>query len=170
MIKYIFLLLLYSCAFSHPHTFIEVYPTIKKDKSKLINFKWKLDEMTSSILIMELDSNMDGKIDSKENKFIEREYFSMFKPYNYYTFIFVHGKKHPTKPKNFQASIEGNRLCYAFDVNLEASLKDIYFEFGDPDFYNAMVLKDEFIDADGLNANVTGVDKDFYYGFKLEFK
>jgi ABC-type uncharacterized transport system substrate-binding protein len=169
MIKYIFLLFLYTCVFSHPHTFIDIYPSVKKDNPKLINIKWKLDEMTSSILIMELDSNMDGKIDLKENKFIEREYFSMFKPYSYYTFIFIKGKKYPTEPKNFKASIEDNRLCYSFDIEFEVNLKNVYFEFGDPDLYNALILKDEFVDFEGLSAKITGVDKEFYYGYKLEF-
>jgi ABC-type uncharacterized transport system substrate-binding protein len=170
MIRFLFLALLCTSAFSHPHTFIDVYPSIKKEAPKLINFKWKFDDMTSSILIMELDSNMDGKIDAAENKFIEREYFPLFIPYSYYTFIVVNGKKQKTKPKNFQASIEGDKLCYAFDIELDAELKDIYFEFGDPDLYNALVLKKEFIDAQGIKTKVSGVDKEFYYGYRLEFE
>ena len=53
---------------AHPHTFIEVYPTIKVKGNKITNFhlKWKMDEMTSSMLVMEFDQNGDGKIDKKE--------------------------------------------------------------------------------------------------------
>jgi len=170
MKKLILFLIISTSLLSHPHTFIDVYPTIKKDKANAINFKWKLDEMTSSILIMELDKNMDGKIDDKENKYIEDEYFSMFVPYSYYTYMFVKGQKLnlPT-PKNFEATIEDHRLCYAFDIYIDAQLKDIYFEFGDTDYYNALILKDEFVDAKGIKTKITGVDNDFYYGYKLEF-
>jgi len=170
MIKFILFLLASTLVFAHPHTFIDVYPTIKKENPKTISFKWKLDDMTSSILIMDLNSNMDGKFDAKENRFIEYEYFSMFKPYDYYTFIHVNGKKQPTNPKNFKASIEDNRICYSFEITIDADLKDVYIDFGDPDFFSALVLKKEFIDAKGIKTKVTGVDNEFYYGYKLEFK
>ena len=171
MIKFLFLLLTLSTyLLAHPHTFIDVYPTIKKETPKFINIKWKFDEMTSSILIMELDSNMDGKIDPGENKYIEREYFSMLKPYGFYTTKYIKGKKHTIRPKNFKATIEGVRLCYSFDIKFQAELKDIYFEFADPDMFNALVLKKEFVDAKGFNIKIIGVDKEFYYGYRLEFK
>jgi ABC-type uncharacterized transport system substrate-binding protein len=171
MIRLLFFLLITTLLFSHPHTFIDIYTTIKKDNPNIINFKWKLDEMTSSMLIMELDKNMDGKIDKKENRYIEDEYFSMFKPYSYYTFMFINNKKVKLpEPKNFKASIEKHQLCYAFDIEIKSDIKNIYFEFGDIDYYNALILKDKFIDAKGLKTKVTGVDNDFYYGYKLEFK
>jgi len=163
-------LLLYSCLLSHPHTFIEVYPKVKIDKEKRINITYKFDEMTSSMLIMELDANMNGKIDTNENRFIKREYFSMFKPYNYYVFIFSNNKKLPTKPENFKATIENEKLCYSFDIFYNGKLQDLYLEFGDPDLYSALVLKKHFIDAPNISTKVTNVDKDFYFVAKMEFQ
>ncbi|MCD6172623.1 MAG: DUF1007 family protein [Sulfurimonas sp.] len=166
------LFLLISSVFAHPHTFIEVYPSIEVEKSKFstIHFKWVLDEMTSTILIMELDSNANGKIDKKENDYIEKEYFSMFKPYSYYTYVKIDKKVVPFKPENFKATIENHRLCYSFDIYGNYGIKNTIFEFGDSDFYVAMVLKDEFVTIKGSSAKVSGVDNDFYYGYKLEFK
>ena len=162
-----------SSLFSHPHTFIDVYPTVKvqSDSTSVVNFKWVLDDMTSTILIMELDKDGDGKINNKENSYIEKEYFSIFKNYSYYTFIKVDAKdiKLPA-PENFRATIENNKICYSFDIKLKHNIKNTVFEFGDSDFYVAMILKDEFVDAKGLDIKVTGVDNDFYYGFRLEFK
>ncbi len=162
-----------SSLFAHPHTFIDVYPTVKmqSDSASVVNFKWVLDDMTSTILIMELDKNTNGKIDESENSYICDEYFSIFKDYSYYTYIKVLGKdiKFP-EPENFRATIENNRICYSFDIRVEHNIKNIVFEFGDSDFYVAMVLKDEFVDAKGLDVKVTGVDNDFYYGYRLEFK
>ena len=172
--KIIFILLIFiTSLFSHPHTFIDVYPTIKTEDSSntTLHFKWVLDDMTSTILIMELDKDGDGKINEKENSFIYEVYFSLFRDYSYYTYIRVNGKdvKLP-EPKNFRATIENSKICYSFDIELKHDIKNTIIEFGDSDFYVAMVLKDEFVSADGLNVKVTDVDNDFYYGFRLEFK
>lgn len=172
--KSIFILfILISSLFSHPHTFIEVYPTIevKNDSTSVVHFNWVLDDMTSTILIMELDQNGDGVIDEKESRHIEIEYFSIFKGYDYYTYIKADGKdvKLP-EPENFRATIEKSKICYSFDIKLNYNIKDIAIEFGDKSYYVAMVLKDKFVDAKGLSVKVTKVDNDIYYGYRLELK
>ena len=171
--KILFTLLIFiSSLFAHPHTFIEVHPTIqvKDDSSTTVHFKWILDDMTSTILVMELDQNGDGKINEKENSYIYREYFSIFKDYSYYTYIKIDGKNIEfPKIENFKATIENHKVCYSFDVHLNHNIKNTVFEFGDSDFYVAMVLKDKFVKAESLSTKVTGVDNDFYYGYRLEF-
>ncbi len=172
--KTIFILfILILSLFSHPHTFIDVYPTIKvKDNSDTtVHFKWVLDDMTSTILIMELDEDADGEINEKENSYIYDEYFSSFKDYDYYTYIKVDGKdvKFP-EPENFKATIENNKICYSFDIKLSYNIKKIIIEFGDSSYYVAMVLKEKFVDAKGLSVKITNEDNDIYYGYRLEFK
>ncbi len=165
--------LLISSIFAHPHTFIEVYPTIRvqDDNTSVIHFKWVFDDMTSTILIMDLDRDGDGKINAKENRDVEKEYFSTLEDYNYYTFIILDEKflKFP-KVNNFRATIENNRICYYFDIELKHNLKNIVFEFADSVYYVAMVLKKEFVDAKGLDVKVTDVDNDLYFGYRLELK
>ncbi len=173
MKKFILYLIFAISLSAHPHTFIEVYPTIKvKDGlTTLIHFKWKLDEMTSAILTMDLDKDGDGRLDKKESAFVRDNYFTIFKDYSYYTHIKVKGKliKFP-KPKNFKATIEENKICYSFNIDERYIAKETIFEFGDTDFYTAMILKKEFVDISGAKAKVTGVDNDFYYGYRLELK
>lgn len=167
------LFILISSILAHPHTFIEVYPTLHVEDKKITNihFKWVLDEMTSTILIMELDGDGDGKINDKENKFIEEEYFSMFEEYGYYTFIKVDNSLIKTpKPKNFKATIENNRICYSFDIQKDFNIHNTIFDFADTSYYVAMVLKDEFLTLDGATAKISRVDSDDYYGFRLELK
>ena len=162
-----------SSVFAHPHTFIEVFPTLHVEDKKITNihFKWVLDEMSSTILIMELDSDGDGKISKNENDFIEKEYFSMFEDYGYYTFIKVDSKLISTpKPKNFKATIENNRICYSFDIEKEFNIQNTIFDFADTSYYVAMVLKEEFLTLDGATAKISRVDSDDYYGFRLELK
>ena len=169
----LYLSIFISVLFSHPHTFIDVYPTlkVKENSTTTLNFKWVLDDMTSTILIMELDENGNGKIDEKENSHIYNEYFSIFKGYDYYTFVKVDGKdlKLP-EPENFRATIENNKICYSFDIKLGYNIKDIVIEFGDSAYYVAMVLKEKFVDAKGLSVKITKVDNDIYYGYRLELK
>ncbi|MEA3371723.1 MAG: DUF1007 family protein [Campylobacterota bacterium] len=172
--KTIFILFVFiSSLCSHPHTFIEVHPTLKVKESSafVVNFKWVLDDMSSTILVMELDQNGDGKIDKRENRYAYEEYFSIFENYHYYTYIKVDGKdvKLP-KVENFQTTIENNKLCYSFEMKLNYDIEKTAFEFGDSDFYVAMVLKSEFVNAGTLPVKVTGVDNDFYYGYRLEFR
>ena len=173
-VKFLFLLFsIINFAFAHPHTFIEVYPTIiiKNDITEKINFKWKIDEMTSTMLIMEFDQNGDGKIDQNENKFIYENYFINLKDYNFYTDIKIKNKIQLfPKPKNFKTTIENNRVCYSFDIDKKYNTKDIKFDFGDEDFFVAMILKEEFVKVSGAKSKVKELDMDFYFGYRLELQ
>ncbi len=171
--KIFVLLFLTSLLFAHPHTFIDIYPDIvvENGKIKKLHLTWKIDEMTSSMLLMDVDSNGNGKIDKNEEKNIEQNYFNTMTDYDFYTYIKVAGKK-VTLPEitHFHAFVEKNKVCYGFDFELHTNAKETSLEFGDSDFYIAMVLKDEFVKVKGAKAKVTGVDNDFYYGYRLEFK
>ncbi len=166
-------ILFLSSLYAHPHTFIDVYPTIevKDAKIKSMHFKWVLDEMTSTMLIMDLDKDGNGKIDEKENLFIEKEYFSMFKDYSFYTHIKVNKKTVKFKqPTNFKATIENYRICYSFEIEESYDIKNTLIEFGDTAYYVAMILKDEFLKVNGATVKITKVDSDSYYGYALELK
>jgi len=168
------LLLICNILFAHPHTFIEVYPnvSIHNDKITKISFQWKLDEMSSSMLIMELDQNGDGKIDKDENTFIYENYFMPLVDYNFYTDISIQEKvkRFPT-PSNFKALIKNNRLYYNFDItNLQLDIHTTKFDFGDTDFFVAMILKKEFVTINERDAKVSDLDNDFYFGYRMEIQ
>lgn len=166
-------ILLVNILVAHPHTFIEVYPTItvKNKVTEKIHFIWKLDEMTSSMLIIEFDTNSDNILDEIEQQYVYENYFSTLGDYNFYTDITIKGdiKKFP-KPNNFKAFIENNRLCYSFDIDKKFNTTDALIDFGDQDFFIAMVLKKEFIKITGAKAYVSDLDNDFYFGYRLELK
>ncbi len=159
--------------YAHPHTFIEVYPTItvKNKITEKIHFTWKMDEMTSSMLIMEFDVNANNKLDETEQQFILENYFSSLIDYNFYTDITIKEKieKFP-QPTNFKAFIENNKLCYSFEIDKKLNINETLFDFGDPDFFIAMILKKEFTKIIGASANVSDLDNDFYFGYRLELK
>lgn len=170
--RVVFILLTFTALlYSHPHTFIEVYPKIeiKNGLTTKINFKWKMDEMTSSMLIMEFDQDGDGIINNIENEFVFKNYFLPLGDYNFYTDIKVKDKTEVfPKPINFKVFIENNRICYEFDIKKDFNIKDTKFDFGDSDFFVAMVLKEQFINITGAKPKVIELDNDFYFGYRLE--
>lgn len=172
MKQYIYLLILLPyLLFAHPHTFIDVLTDVKSNKNKVetITFKWRFDEMTSQLLIMEFDQNLNGKIDKEENDFIKTNYFDSLNEFNFYTNLSTKEKIQVTKPNNFSASIEnGINLIYKFDIKIDKDKKDFKIELYDEDMFTALVLKDEFITSD-LKFKVSDVDNDIYFGYRLEF-
>ena len=158
---------------AHPHTFIDLYPTlhVKGDNIVKTHIKWKMDDMSSAMLIMEFDTDADGIIDDKENNFIYENYFLSLSKYHFYMDIVVK-KKIITlpSPKNFRASIEDNRVCYSFDIEGIYSINETKFDFYDKEFFVAMMLKKEFVKVENKEVKITGEDKDFYYMYRLELK
>jgi len=168
--KYIlFILISPLLIFAHPHTFIDLYPTIvsKEDKIESIKFRWLMDEMSSQMLIMEFDKNLNGKIDKDENKYVKENYFDHLVAYMFYTKI--KDKTILTKPINFVASIEKERVVYSFTINLDEKKSDFYIDFYDEDNFVAIMLKKEFVTSD-IKYNIEGIDNDFYYTSRLSFE
>jgi ABC-type uncharacterized transport system substrate-binding protein len=174
MLKTFFISILFSTLlFSHPHTFIEVYPTIevKDDKVHNLHFKWKLDDMSSSILVMEFDSNGDNEIDANENHYAYKNYFTLLESFGLFTEIKIKDRVQ-TLPKttNFKTTIEDGRVCYSFDLKGSYNIKDLKIDFGDKDLFVAMIIKKEFLNIIGAKAKLSEVDLDFYFVHRLEFE
>ena len=166
--KIIFLLLFCSFLYGHPHTFMDVSPKVftKNKTIEKINIKWLMDEMTSSMLIMEFDQNQNNKIDPSENNYIFENYFASLEKYTYYIHI-----KQNFKISNFKASIIKNRIQYSFDIILDNKnlLKNFSLSFYDTDFFVSLQLKKEFI-KQKLPFQIEDIDGDFYYGYKITYK
>jgi len=130
-----------------------------------------MDDMSSAMLIMEFDTNSDGKIDEKENDYIYKNYFVSLSKYHFYMDIIVKNEIVTLpNPKNFKASIEENRVCYSFDIDKKYEVKGTKFDFYDKDFFVAMILKKEFVKVNNKVAKITGEDKDFYYMYRMELR
>lgn len=163
-----FLIILFTNAYSHPHTFIEVKPTVQiKDKNiDNIHIKWTLDEMTSMMLIMELDTDANGKFNKKENTFIYENYFTSLVEQNYYMQIQSNKKIIPFKPTNFKASIEKNRLIYAFDIKKDLNLDNLKVEFFDESLFVGMMLEKNYITINGIETKQSNKIKKTIFGLK----
>ena len=157
--------------FAHPHTFIDIFPTIKHKNNTIttIHFDWKFDAMTSQLLLMEFDPNMDGKIDKEENEYIFINFFERLEDYGFYTDIRINKKAIKTKPINFTASIDKEqRIVYGFDIDINTPKDKLYIDFYDEESFTAFMLKKEFITSN-TPFKIVDVDNDFYFAFRLEF-
>jgi len=170
--SFLLFFLLISSIYAHPHTFIDIYPKInhKKNIITTIHFEWKFDVMTSQLLQMEFDPNMDGQIDAEENSFIDINYFQPLADYGFYTDIKINNKSTITKVKNFKAFIdEEQRIVYSFDIDINTPKDKLYIDFYDDEGFTAFMLKEEFITTN-IPFSIVDVDNDFYFAFRLQFK
>ncbi len=155
--RILYLLLLYTNCYSHPHTFIEVKPTIeiKNEKIEKINIRWIIDEMTSMMLIMELDDNANGKFERNESDYIYENYFLSLDKYNFYMSLTSKNQKINFIPKNFKASIENNRIIYSFDIKKKLNLENLEIKFFDELLFVGMIIENDSIIFRGLNSKET---------------
>lgn len=152
-IKVILSIFLSISAFAHPHTFIEVAPTVEIKDKKIDKFqiKWTMDEMTSMMMIMELDSNDNKKFEEDENSFIYENYFSSLKNSNFYMTMTSNNKDIVIEPKNFKASIEGDKLIYTFDIEQKIDTQNLEIAFFDTELFVGMMLEKEYITLKGVD-------------------
>lgn len=153
---------------AHPHTFIEVKPSIQVIKKQInkLSIKWVLDEMTSMMLIMELDNNANGKFEKDENTYIYENYFASLKKYNFYMEIDSKNKNLQVSPKNFKASIEKNQLVYSFDIEEKLDLKDLKINFYDEELFVGLILEKKYIEVLGLDKKYANNIKKNVFGVK----
>jgi len=151
--KIILLILIFIYGHSHPHTFIEVKPTIeiKNEKINKLHVKWILDEMTSMMLITELDEDANGKFNKSENTYIYKNYFSSLENQNFYMKILSNKNNVSINPKNFKASIKNDKLIYSFDIEQKINTKNLKIEFKDKDLFVGMMLEKDYIKLSGVD-------------------
>jgi len=172
MIK-VLLLFFYILLYGHPHCFIEVYPKIdtKNNLIQNISFRWEIDEMTSTALMTEIDTNQNGIIDKKENNYIKNNYFLTLKENHFYTYIKNNKKEIPYTIKFFQAKYKNNKVNYIFSIKTKTPIpiKNLNIYFYDKDFFVAMILKQEFLEKNSL-FEIKDYDGDYCFGYILKGK
>lgn len=163
--------LLASCVFAHPHTFIDNYFKISSKNNIITNIhvKWKFDEMSSQLMLMEFDKNGDLVLDKKELAYIELAYFLPLEQFTYY--MDIKSKNNTTKfiPTQFNAKIENNsHIIFEFDIHLNMPKENLQIDIYDEDMFTAFMVKKEFIDS-SIPFKIKGIDNDFYYSHRISF-
>ncbi|MDD5456278.1 MAG: DUF1007 family protein [Candidatus Margulisbacteria bacterium] len=85
----IIILLVPTIAFSHPHLFVDVEAVIhtKNDNITGIQYDWTFDEMFSSTIYMDYDTDRDQRFSADETKKLKTAAFDNLKEFNYFTKI-----------------------------------------------------------------------------------
>ena len=60
-------------------------------------------------------------------------------------------------------------MIYLFDVEINSDKNSVYIDFYDSENFTAFILEKRFVTGN-LFYQVNGIDKDFYYSRRLEFK
>lgn len=113
MLKYFLstLLLLTNILYAHPHLFIDMDATLNISNNTLtsIDYIWTFDEMFSSTIFMDYDSNKDKKFSKQEANKVYNEAFSNLSNFNYFTYI---NKVKFSSIKNFSVSKTSGKFQY----------------------------------------------------------
>lgn len=139
------LLILFSMAAvllsAHPHCFIDVYPSVGKEK---VTIRWLFDDMSSQMMLMDFDRDHDGQLNASESRNLYAEAFASLKSYEYYTYFYRGSVKLPTgTAEGFTAAVEQNRISYTFSLPLPDGATDV--RFYDDELFTAFVLEPAFV-------------------------
>lgn len=127
---------------AHPHVFIDSWVTVVFDEKGLagFNIRWSFDDMFSSMMIMDFDTNQNGRFEPSEIKELKKGAFSYLKEFDYFVHVKI-GKK-PFKVKyvtDFKAETKDNKLIYHFfvpcHVRTDRQWKDVRISVYDEKYY-----------------------------------
>ncbi|MBW1839559.1 MAG: DUF1007 family protein [Deltaproteobacteria bacterium] len=174
----LYLVLSLDYVFAHPHVFIDNTVTIVFDHSGLtgIRVKWGFDEMFSSMIIHDYDTNKDSTFSHDEIEKIKNGAFSNLKSYNYFTYLKINGEEFIVKyVKDFSADLNSNKVVYNFfipcHVSATSSYKEIKLSMYDSTYYTDIMLANQnpvsFVNTSLIEYRYEIQDntkKAFYYG------
>lgn len=165
--KFVMLFLFPLWLAAHPHIFVDIFFDLKIEEQKLtsVDVHWVLDEMTSMTLLMDYDSDKDGKFNPAETATVKEEGFDHLSEYSYYTHFMIQGKETaiPT-PQNFHLTVENNRVVYHFElpyaIPVEPNMQ-LQLTCYDPENYMGMILDSERNRIHGLEKRPVHTRVDF---------
>lgn len=132
-------------ATAHPHIFAEarldVIAGADGHVSELRNV-WRFDDIFSSSVLMDFDTNTDLKLDHDELQEIAKTIRESLGDYGYFTFITSNGAPVPVgKPDTFNVDFKDNQLLVFFTIKPEKPLAikgTLSFGVHDPTLYTAI--------------------------------
>ncbi len=134
---------------AHPHVFIDARVTFRFDESELLGceVEWQFDEMFTSMIVLDFDVPRDGDFSKEDIRTIEEGAFRNLRNYDYYTYFFVDGEKHPaTEAREFTSFMRGGRIVYRFFVPfrhpIDAEEQRVRVRIYDETFFTDIAFQD----------------------------
>jgi len=162
--------------FAHPHIFIDIFPKVNIQNSKVtsLHIEWKIDQMTSSMLIMKYDKDKNHILNNKELAKVKKSAIKSLKKYNYYLKIMAKDKNVKVqKLDNFVATVDNmGRLVYNFDLICNFDVKESILIFYYKNNYIAYMLKKSSIAPlnKNLDFDIRKIDNARYFGYAMQIK
>ncbi|HEV7435491.1 MAG TPA: DUF1007 family protein [Pseudorhizobium sp.] len=134
-----------SLALAHPHIFAEArLEVIAGDDGNVQELRnvWRFDEMFSSSVLLDFDTNTDLKLDEKELAELGEVMRASLADFDYFTTLSVDGKpENIQKPDAIHVSFDQNQVMIFFAVKPEKTLPlkgKLTFGIYDPSMYTAI--------------------------------
>lgn len=111
---------------AHPHMWIrgQLIPELGRRGLEGVRVVWDIDELTSSYLILDYDTNGDKVLSPREIAEVEFGAFSHLVEVDYYLFAEVNGKRVSSgRAEDFSAAIREGRIIYEFTVPFPKTIR-----------------------------------------------
>ncbi len=132
-------------ATAHPHVFAEARldVVINPDRTvKSLRHLWRFDDVFSSTVLVEFDTNSDLKLDDAELQEVANTVFASLAEYNYFQVVTADGQDVAMQPPpTLMANFEHEQLIILFETSPKEPLKlagKLDFGIYDPTFYTAI--------------------------------
>lgn len=169
--------------YAHPHVFVTYKIAFVFDEKNFSGFRinWLFDDITSSMMFEDFDTDKNGKIEGAEVKKIRAEILENMKEYNYFTNIKINGKNFKFIPfQDFKVQVKKNKvIAYDFFVackiiskktpqKVDIFLKDStnFIDFSPSS--NPLVFKNSnkiFVNSNDKNFNENSENKELSFTF-----
>lgn len=141
---------------AHPHVFAEARMdvSIAKDGTvEKLQHLWRFDELFSSTVLVEFDTNGDLELDEAERKVVSETVLQSISEFNYFQTVTIDGEEvELADPKDMVIDFEGQQLIILFEIRpAKPMLLKGKLAFGvyDPTFYTAI----DFVQDDHMSVS-----------------
>lgn len=150
-------------ALAHPHVFADAKLDVLVDGDrtvKALRHLWRFDDLFSSTVLMQFDTNSDLKLDDAELEAVASTVEDSLAEFDYFQIVTADGKDvKMNRPPKMMANFDDNRLILFFESTPKTTLRlagKIDFGVYDPTFYTAVdFLDDSDISVEKLPQNCT---------------
>jgi len=134
----------------HPHVFAEARLDVMVNSDgtvKSLRHLWRFDDLFSSTVLVEFDSNGDLKLDDAELQEVSKTVYDSLADFNYFQMVTLDGKDVAMKPPpQLMANFENDQLIIMFESEPKDALPlkgKVDFGVYDPTFYTAIEFTDD---------------------------
>jgi ABC-type uncharacterized transport system substrate-binding protein len=147
----------------HPHVFAEARLDVVVNPDSTVQslrHLWRFDDLFSSTVLVEFDTNGDLKLDDAELQEVSQTVHASLADFNYFQIVTVDGKDVGMKPPaQLMANYENDQLIIMFESEPKQALPlkgKVDFGIYDPTFYTAIdYTEDENMAVEHLPASCT---------------